>query len=131
MDLTEEQERFLKDKLEKLSSSKFRSGFYLKQKDIEYIKKESLEKINAHAKDIIKKRLAPKFIPNDGKQTPMKNHPVFIAQHATATCCRGCLYKWHHIPKDKELSEKEQKFITSLIIYWIKYQLNKNNIKGV
>lgn len=131
MDLTEEQKHFLKNKLEKLSSSKFRSGFYLKQKDIEYIKKVSLEKINEHAKDIIKKRLAPKYIPNDGKQTPMKNHPVFIAQHATATCCRGCLYKWHHISKDQELSEKQQRFITSLIMYWIKEQLNKNHIKEV
>lgn len=131
MNLTNEQEIFLKNKLQKLSTSKFRTSFYLKPKDIEYIKKVSLEKTNEHAKDIIKKRLSPKYIPNDGKQTPMKNHPVFIAQHATATCCRGCLYKWHHISKDKELSEKEQKFITSLIMYWIKEQLNKNHIKEV
>ncbi len=25
---------------------------------------------------------------NDGKQTPFRGHPVFTAQHATATCCR-------------------------------------------
>ena len=106
-------------KLEDLKKSKFRSSFHLKEKDILYIKDKGLEKINSHAKDIIEKRLAPKTIDNDGKQTPMKGHPVFIAQHATATCCRGCLYKWHHIPKDKELEEKEINYITSLIMSWI------------
>ncbi len=25
----------------------------------------------------------------------MKGHPVFVAQHATATCCRECIRKWH------------------------------------
>ncbi len=106
-------------KLEDLKKSKFRSSFHLKEKDILYIKDKGLEKINSHAKDIIKKRLASKTIDNDGKQTPMKGHPVFIAQHATATCCRGCLYKWHHIPKDKELEEKEINYVTSLIMSWI------------
>lgn len=106
-------------KLKDLKKSKFRNSFHLKEKDILYIKDKGLEKINSHAKDIIKKRLAPKTIDNDGKQTPMKGHPVFIAQHATATCCRGCLYKWHHIPKDKELEEKEKNYITSLIMSWI------------
>ena len=106
-------------KLEDLKKSKFRSSFHLKEKDILYIKDKGLEKINSHAKDIIEKRLAPKIIDNDGKQTPMKGHPVFIAQHATATCCRGCLYKWHHIPKDKELEEKEINYVTSLIMSWI------------
>ncbi len=109
----------IEEKLKDLKKSKFRSSFHLKEKDILYIKDKGLEKINSHAKDIIEKRLAPKIIDNDGKQTPMKGHPVFIAQHATATCCRGCLYKWHHIPKDKELEEKEINYVTSLIMSWI------------
>ena len=87
--------------LEKLSKSKFRSSFHLKEKDIEYINKVGIEKIMQHAKDFIKTRLAPKYIPNDGKQTPMKGHPVFIAQHATATCCRKCLNKWYKIAENK------------------------------
>lgn len=128
MNLTKEQEKFLQNKLLKLSDSKFRNNFQLRQKDIDYIKEVSLEKITDHAKDFIAKRLAPKYIPNDGKQTPMKNHPVFIAQHATATCCRSCLFKWHHIPTDKELSAKEQRFIVSLIMYWITSQLAKKGI---
>lgn len=105
--------------LKKLSSSKFRKSFKLKEKDIFYIKEKGLEKIKSHAYDIIKKRLAPSFIANDGKQTPLKGHPVFIAQHATATCCRECLYKWHNISKGRELNDDEINDIVNLIMYWI------------
>ena len=89
-----------------LSKSKFRSSFHLKEKDKEYIKQKGIEKIESHAYDFLRKRLAPAYIPNDGKQTPMRGHPVFIAEHATATCCRNCLYKWYHIPKGRELIRK-------------------------
>ena len=105
--------------LEVLSKSKFRSSFSLKDKDFKYIEEKGIDTIRLHAFDFISKRLAPDIIPNDGKQTPMRGHPVFIAQHATATCCRGCLYKWHHIEKNKELSEKEERFIVALIMEWI------------
>ncbi len=39
-------------------------------------------------------------IPCELRQTPFRGHPVFIAQHATATCCRECLAKWHRIPRN-------------------------------
>ncbi len=77
--------------LNSLSKSKFRSSFHLKEKDIVYAKEKGYRVIEEHAYDFIGKRLAPKVILNDGKQTPMRGHPVFIAQHATGTCCRGCL----------------------------------------
>ena len=109
--------------LEKLSKSKFRSSFHLKDKEKNYIKEKGMDTIESHAYDFITKRLAPKEIINDGKQTPMKGHPVFIAQHATATCCRGCLYKWHKIRKGKELTQKEIKYVVDLIMEWIKRQL--------
>ena len=109
--------------LNNLSKSKFRGSFKLKQNDIDYINSKGLAKIKEHAYDFIDKRLASKIIPNDGKQTPMKGHPVFIAQHATATCCRNCLFKWHHIKKDKELDDKEKEYIVNLIMEWIKRQL--------
>ena len=112
--------------LNKLSMSKFRSGFNLKEKDIIYINDKGLDEIKKHANDFITKRLAPKTISNDGKQTPYKGHPVFIAEHATATC-RGCLYKWHYIPKDKELSNEEIDFIVDLIMSWINKQLQNKN----
>ena len=109
----------MKEILNKLSSSKFRSSFKLNKKDIKYIDDKGIDKIKLHCIDFISKRLKPKLILNDGHQTPMKNHPVFIAQHATATCCRNCLYKWHHIPKNKELSAKEVKYVVDLIMAWI------------
>jgi hypothetical protein len=80
--------------LKRLSYSKFRSSFHLKEKDKLYVKEKGLEKIEEHTKKFIKTRLAPYPTKNDGAQTPMRGHPTFIAQHATATCCRGCLYKW-------------------------------------
>ena len=110
--------------LYKLSKSKFRSSFHLRRYMLNYINEKGLDKIKEHAYDFIRKRLAPSVIPNDGKQTPMKGHPVFIAQHATATCCRSCLEKWHHIPKGRMLSEKEIDYILNLIMLWINKEIN-------
>lgn len=110
--------------LNKLQKSKFRSKFYLKDSDKRYIEEKGIEVIRNHAKDFVIKRLAPAMPKNDGKQTPMKGHPVFIAQHATATCCRGCLYKWWKISMQKELSEKEIEFVVNLIMAWIERQLS-------
>lgn len=114
-----------KDMLDKLSKSKFRNSFKLKEKDINYIKEKGPLKIKEHAYDFINKRLAPAIIPNDGKQTPMKGHPVFIAQHACACCCRGCLEKWHKIPKNKNLTSKEVDYIVNLLMLWIKKELQE------
>ena len=109
--------------LDKLSKSKFRNSFHLRKYMKDYINEKGLEKVQEHAYDFINKRLKPAIIPNDGKQTPMKGHPVFIAQHATSTCCRGCLEKWHHINKGRELTEKEIDYIVSLIMEWIKKEI--------
>lgn len=109
--------------LEKLSKSKFRSSFKLRENDKRYIKEKGIEKMKEHAYGFISKRLAPTIIPNDGKQTPMKGHPVFIAQHATATCCRSCLYKWHKISQNRELTLEEQTYIVNLIMCWIEKQI--------
>lgn len=106
-----------------LSQSKFRNSFHLKEKDFNYLKEKGLDTIEKHAYDFLNKRLAPACIPNDGHQTPMKGHPVFIAEHATATCCRNCLYKWYHIPKGRELTEEEIVFLVTVIMTWIKKEL--------
>ena len=119
------EEEFINNQLQALSKSKFRTGFKLKEKEKEYIKAKGLDTIENHAYDFITQRLAPKEIANDGKQTPMKGHPVFIAQHATATCCRGCLYKWHKIRKGKDLSEKEIKYVVDIIMEWINRQMKE------
>ena len=103
----------------RLSQSKFRNSFSLKANDRSYVSEKGMEKVREHACDFIRKRLAPSEIPNDGKQTPMRGHPVFVAQHATATCCRGCLEKWHRIPKGRELTEAEQEYVVNVIMEWI------------
>lgn len=108
--------------LDKLSKSNFRSRFKLSTKDKEYINKKGLDLIEAHAKDFIEKRIAPEFVANDGKQTPFKNHPVFVAQHATATCCRSCILKWHNIPKNVLLTEDQQIYLVNVIMGWINKQ---------
>lgn len=114
------------DVLDRLSMSRFRSSFRLKEKDICYIEEKGLETIKNHAFDFINKRLKPKVIINDGKQTPMKGHPVFIAQHATATCCRSCLYKWHKIKQNKELDEREVEYVVEILMTWIINQYKKS-----
>lgn len=120
--------KLIEYQLNQLSYSKFRSHFHLKEKEIQYCYEKGLDVIQSHAYDFIKQRLTPAYIKNDGKQTPMKGHPVFIAQHATATCCRGCLYKWHHIEKHVELNEKQIQYIVTLIMQWIQKEIN-NDVK--
>ena len=100
--------------LDKLAKSKFRAKFKLRAKELDYIKDKGLDKIKSHAKDFIRDRVAPAEPVNDGKQTPMRGHPVFIAQHATACCCRGCIEKWHHFPKGRELTASEQEYLVSI-----------------
>lgn len=107
----------------RLSKSKFRNSFHLNDKDKQYINEKGLRKIQEHAEEFISKRLAPKEILSDGKQTPTKGHPVFIAQHATATCCRSCLYKWHKFPKNVELTAYQKKYIINLIMTWINNEM--------
>lgn len=110
--------------LKRLSGSKFRAGFKLRQKDFDYIKSKGLEKIKSHAYDFVRGRLSDTSKVVDGKQTPMRGHPVFIAQHATATCCRGCLFKWHKIESGRLMTEDEVDFVVNLIMSWIQSQLN-------
>lgn len=111
----------------RLSASKFRSSFSLKPRDFEYIGEKGMDTIRRHAGEMIAKRLAPAVIPNDGKQTPMRGHPVFIAQHATACCCRGCLAKWHHIPQGRALTEAEQRYVVTVLTEWIERQMRHRN----
>ena len=110
------QEYDLTDLFARLAKSDFRSRFHLTKKDKEYIAEKGFPTIRRHAEDFIAKRLAPAVIPNDGKQTPMRGHPVFLAQHATGCCCRGCFYKWHHIPAGRELTKEEQQYVVSVLM---------------
>ncbi len=110
--------------LYKLSRSKFRSSFHLNKKMKEYTLNNGYKKIKSHAEGFLVKRLKPSNPINDGKQTPMRQvHPVFIAQHATACCCRGCLEKWYKIPKGIELTDKQINFLVSVVMKWIEKEV--------
>lgn len=111
--------------LKALSNTKFRGSFHLNLKMKNYVKDKGMSIIESHAYDFINKRLKPKYIPNDGKQTPMRQtHPVFIAQHAVGACCRGCLERIHHIKKGRELTEDEVNYIVRVIMLWIQKEVN-------
>ena len=109
-----------------LEQSPFRRSFRLHGKELEYFRRKGLSVVLEHAADFIEKRLAAAPPVNDGKQTPMRHHPVFIAQHATATCCRGCLQKWHGIPKGRRLEAAEKQYILEVIKMWLARQEQLN-----
>lgn len=102
-----------------LAKSKFRSRFHLDSGDIQYVQQKGMLTIRNHAENFVRMRLAVENPAKDGKQTPMKGHPVFKAQHATGCCCRECLEKWHHIPAGKALTEEEQAYIVDILMKWI------------
>ena len=108
---------------DRLRGSEFRSRFHLSDHDRAYIAEKGLDTRRRHAQEFVAKRLSAENPDHDGKQTPMKGHPVFLAQHATACCCRGCLEKWHHIPAGKVLDQEEQRYIVDVLMEWICRQL--------
>ena len=118
-------ENIISNKLLSLSKSKFRNSFHLRKYMIQYIDEKGMEVIKNHAYDFVNNKLKPANPLNDGKQTPMKGHPVFIAMHACGCCCRGCLEKWHNIPKGRELTDNEVNYIVYLLLSWIKIEYNK------
>ena len=102
-----------------LASAPFRQKFHLQAKDVEYLHSKGLATVICHAHNFINQRLAPAFPAKDGKQTPFRGHPVFVAQHATACCCRGCLEKWHQIPQGRVLNTDEQAYIIKVLERWL------------
>ncbi len=103
----------------RLETSPFRSRFRLDARDRAYLDEKGRAIVLEHARAFVAERLAPWHPKNDGQQTPMRGHPVFVAQHATATCCRGCLEKWHGIEAGHPLTPRQQDFVVRLIAYWL------------
>ncbi len=108
--------------LKRLGRSRFRSRFHLGEKERSWIETKGEDVLRRHGRELIEQRLSAAYPKNDGKQTPMHGHPVFIAQHATACCCRQCLEKWHRIPMGRALQEEEIQFILALILAWIEQE---------
>ena len=114
-----EEEQWLELK-RRLAGSPFRSRFRLKEKELKIIAESGMERVENQCRKILSDRLAPAFPPNDGKQTPMRGHPCFPAQHATGICCRGCLAKWHGIPPGRELTDAELEHLVRILMFWIR-----------
>lgn len=103
----------------RLALSAFRRKFRLQGRELAYLQTWGVPHVMKQAEDLLRKRVAPAVIPNDGRQTPWRNHPVFVAQHATATCCRGCIEKTHEIPKGTALTPDELRYLLSVIERWL------------
>ena len=110
----------LNDVFDRLQRSAFRQRFALAAAEQRVLCERGMQTVLAHAQDFVVRRLTPATSKNDGKQTPLRGHPVFIAQHATATCCRGCLSKWHGIPLGQELTASEQAHVVEVIAHWLR-----------
>jgi predicted Fe-S protein YdhL (DUF1289 family) len=106
----------------RLTRSAFRQRFYLADREQTYLEERGLETVLEHARQFIDQRLAPGSPARDGKQTPYRGHPVFVAQHATATCCRGCLQQWHGIARGHPLSRAEREHVLGVLERWLRSQ---------
>lgn len=122
--------RDLDDLFAALGRSEFRRRQALAPKDRDYLHRRGLTTVLLHAEDFVANRLAPADPPNDGRQTPWRGHPVFTAQHATATCCRGCLAKWHRIERGRALTVDEQRYIVGVIARWLEQQGTRDETPG-
>lgn len=103
----------------RLARSRFRLRFSLDEREAEYLCKRGRGTIRAHARDFVHSRLAPAAPVKDGRQTPWHGHPVFVAQHATATCCRKCMARWHGIPAGRALAADEIDYAVDVIMAWL------------
>ena len=112
--------RNLDDVFAALARSAFRARFHLRGPDRNYLDSKGVDTVLAHARDLLSRRLAPAEPKNDGKQTPFRGHPVFVAQHATATCCRGCVEKFYDIPRGRAMTDVELDHAVSAIARWIR-----------
>lgn len=77
-------------------------------------------------RDPIKKHLSRAIGPakpyRDRYQTSMnEDEPTAIpyAQHATATCCRECLERWHGIKQGQQITDADLNYLTELVCLYI------------
>lgn len=123
----EQMRRWVAETLERLGTSGFRAGFTLSAKDRAYALEHGEATVRRHARELLERRVGPAHPAHDGRQTPFRGHPVFTAQHATATCCRGCIAKWHHIPQGRPLTDEELDRLSELTVRWIRRDIARHD----
>lgn len=111
--------------------SPFRRKFRLSIADRAYVQEQGVAALLMQAHALIAERLVPAEPANEGKQTPFRGHPVSVAQHGTATCCRRCLQKWHRIPAGRALLAAEQDYIVGIIGCWLQSQIRPQRIPAI
>ena len=124
-------EAWIQGTLARLGHSRFRASFSLSAKDRAYARAKGKDTIDRHAHEMLAKRVGAAHPLKDGKQTPYRGHPVFTAQHATATCCRGCIERWHHIPRGRALTDAEVDALARLVMAWIERDLVNHPVHSV
>ncbi|GAB4141406.1 MAG: DUF4186 domain-containing protein [Thermogutta sp.] len=117
-------------RLDRLAQSRFRAGFRLSEADRAYLGRKGWDAVARHAEEIIRARLGGALPQNDGRQTPWHGHPVFVAQHATATCCRKCVQRWHGIPRGRDLSPEEIALLAAIVLRWLRRQIGSLSDDG-
>jgi Domain of unknown function (DUF4186) len=110
-------------RLDALADQPFRARFHLLGRERALVQLRGLQAIRGHAEDVLTRRVAPALPHKDGRQTPYRGHPVFVAQHATGTCCRGCLERNHEIERGHELTESELRYAVDVIMRWIEREI--------
>ncbi len=110
-------------RLDAIAGQPFRTRFHLRGRERALVQLRGLQAIRRHAEDVITQRLMPAKPHNDGRQTPYRGHPVFVAQHATATCCRSCLERNHEIARGHELTQPERRYVVDVIMRWIEREI--------
>jgi hypothetical protein len=113
----------LDERIDAIGRHPFRARFHLRGRERALVQLRGMSAIRAHAAELFAARVAPAQPRKDGSQTPYRGHPVFVAQHATATCCRTCLERFHEIPKGRDLDEGEQDYAVDVICRWIEREL--------
>ena len=112
----------LDEAFRRIAASSFRRKFRLQGRELAYLQTWGLPHVMRQAEEILRTRVAPELPKNDGRQTPWRNHPVFVAQHATGTCCRGCIEKTYGIAKGHALTDDELRHVLAAIERWLSSQ---------
>ena len=111
------------ERLDAILGQPFRARFHLRGRERALVQLRGRQAIRRHAEDVIARRVAAAMPHKDGRQTPYRGHPVFVAQHATATCCRNCLERNHEIARGRELSVPELAYVVDVIMRWIEREI--------
>ena len=111
------------ERIEAIGRHPFRARFRLRGRERALVQLRGMQVVRRHAEELFARRVAPAQPDKDGRQTPYRGHPVFVAQHATATCCRTCLERWHAIPKGRALDGDERAYAVDVICRWIEREL--------